>query len=400
MGGGPGLGNARAGPEFPAYEHKDQVDAVAGAQNNFTRDLYVALAKGSTDNLFFSPFSIMTAIAMTHTGAKANTMEEIRKVLHLPENKEDVFNGFHDVVKDIKTPVNEYELRTSNMAYVSDKLALLEEFASVLTNKFHSISKTVNFGASEEVRNEINQAVEKETNSRIKDLIPSGVLDALTRMVLVNAVYFKGTWSKQFDEAATKTLPFHTTKDTSVNIPMMYIKDNFNLFHNRDLGARLLSMDYEGGRLSMVIVLPDEVDGLATVEDKLATMDLNTIDKRMGSIKVEVTLPKFKLEESLQLKSYLQEMGIKDLFDEEKADLSGIGGSKDLHVSHVIHKAFLEVNEQGSEAAAATGVVMMTRMMIRTPPPFKADHPFFFYIRDRRSNFILFSGRYVKPVEN
>jgi len=400
MGGGPGLGNPHGGPEFPPYEHKDQVEAIAAAQNNFTRDLYLALAKGSTENLFFSPFSIMTAIAMTHTGAQANTMEEIRKVLHLPENKEDIYDGFHDVVKDIKTPVNEYELRTSNMAYVSDKLALLEEFASVLTNKFHSISKTVNFGASEEVRSEINQAVEKETNSRIKDLIPTGVLNGLTRMVLVNAVYFKGSWMKQFDEAATKTLPFWTTKDTSVNIPMMYIKDNFRLFHNRDLGAKLLSMDYEGGRLSMVIVLPDEVDGLAAMEDKLATMDLNTIDKRMGSIKVEVTLPKFKLEESLELSPVLQGMGIKDLFDEGKADLSGIGGTKDLFVSNVIHKAFLEVNEKGSEAAAATGVVMMTRMMIREPPPFKADHPFFFYIRDRRSNLILFSGRYVKPLEN
>jgi len=400
MGGGPGLGKPRGGPEFAPYDHKDQVDAIAEAQNNFTRDLYLALAKDSTDNLFFSPFSIMTAIAMTHTGAQANTMDEIRKVLHLPESKDDIYEGFHDVVKDIKTPVNEYELRTSNMAYVSHKLTLLEEFANVLINKFHSISKTVDFGESEAVRSEINQAVEKETNSRIKDLIPAGVLNSLTRMVLVNAVYFKGTWLKQFDEADTKNLPFWTTKDSSVNVPMMYLKDNFRLFHNRELGAKLLSMDYEGERLSMVIVLPDEVDGLATVEAKLANMDLNTLDKRMGSIKVEVTLPKFKLEESLELVPHLQGMGIKDLFDERNADLSGIGGTKDLFVSNVIHKAFLEVNEKGSEAASATAVVIMTRMMIREPPPFKADHPFFFYIRDRRSNFILFSGRYVKPVEN
>merc|ERR1712179_885069 len=188
------------------------------------------------------------------------------------------------------------------------------------------------------------------------------------------------------------------TKDSSVNVPMMYLKDNFRLFHNRELGAKLLSMDYEGERLSMGIVLPDEGDGLATVEAKLANMDLNTLDKRMGSIKVEVTLPKFKLEESLELVPHLQGMGIKDLFDERNADLSGIGGTKDLFVSNVIHKAFLEVNEKGSEAASATAVVIMTRMMIREPPPFKADHPFLFYIRDNRSNFILFSGRYVKPV--
>ncbi|CAL4065437.1 unnamed protein product, partial [Meganyctiphanes norvegica] len=236
----------QAGRKFPAYKHKDQVEAIAGAQNEFTRNLYVALAKGSTDNLFFSPFSIMTAIAMTYAGAKANTMEEIRKVLHLPENKEDVINGFYDVVKDIKFPVKEYELRTSNMAYVSDELVVLEEFTSILTNKFHSISKTVNFGASEKVRNEINQAVEKETNSHIKDLIPSGIPKNQLSLGMVKMYYFL----KDIQNSIQVYIPQHPSPCTKMNPPVVGVNHHQVLIYDyRCIESELLQGDCAGSTL-------------------------------------------------------------------------------------------------------------------------------------------------------
>ncbi|XP_071547380.1 leukocyte elastase inhibitor-like isoform X2 [Panulirus ornatus] len=384
-------------PSLPAYAHQEDVSTLATSQNKFTRDLYVKLGSKSSGNLFFSPFSIMTALGMTYTGAAGNTEQEMHSVMHLAQDKETLHNAFQDVVKDLKTEVAEYELSTSNMAYVSNKLTLLTDYVNTLKENYLSSVKTVNFDEAENVRQEINSLVEKDTNSRIKDLIPSGILDNMTRMVLVNAVYFKGLWEHQFLKSATYDQEFWTSESDSIKVPMMHIKDHFRIFHHRNLGAMLLAMDYKGSRLSMVFVLPDKRSGLAEVEAKLAEFDLNEIDKRLRRAEVEVTLPKFKLEESLDLVACLNEMGMKDLFNERTCDLSGISGTKDLYVSNVIHKAFLEVNEEGSEAAAATGVVAATRMLIRPIPPFIADHPFIFYLRDQRSGLLLFAGRLVKP---
>nr|AHI48498.1 serine protease inhibitor [Penaeus japonicus] len=389
----------QAPPSFPAYPHQEDVNTLAVSQNNFTRDMYVHLAQKKAGNLFISPFSIMTALGMTYAGAKGNTEEEMRSVLHLTQESEAVHNAFQDVVSDIKTEAPEYELRTSNMAYVSNKLSLLSEFANTLKEKYLSSSKVVDFGESEAVRKEINDIVEKETNSKIKDLIPSGVLNSLTRMVLVNAVYFKGLWQNQFNESETYDQEFWISAEESVQVPMMHIKKKFRYFNHKGLNSTILAMDYKGSRLSMVFVLPNKRDGLAEVEAKLADTDLYAIDRGLHSVEVEVSLPKFKLEESLELVEYLQGMGMKDLFDEGKSDLSGISGNRDLFVSNVIHKAFLEVNEKGSEAAAATvvGIVLCAHIGPEEDYKFEADHPFFFYIKDKLSNIILFSGRLLKP---
>ncbi|XP_069956810.1 ipis-1 isoform X1 [Cherax quadricarinatus] len=384
-------------PTFPQYPHHDEVVKLAVSQNNFTRDLYVQIAQRSSRNLFFSPFSIVMAMGMTHAGTAGNTEKEVHAVLHLSQDKDAMHNAFQDIVTDLKTEAADYELRTSNMAYVSHKMTLLSNFECILKEKYLSYAKTVNFEESEKVKQEINDAVEKETNSRIKNLIPSGILDSLTRMVLVNAIYFKGLWENQFKKSDTHDQMFWLSESESVKIPMMNVKSDFHLKHNKDLDADILALDYKGSRLSMVLVLPTKRDGLAELEAKLATTDLNDLGKRMHKSKVVVTLPKFKLEESLFLNEHLAKMGIKDLFDVNHCDLSGITGTNDLYVSHVIHKAFLEVNEEGSEAAAATAVVIKMRSLPKPPHTFIADHPFFFCIRDEQSGFILFSGRFIHP---
>ncbi|KAK7078282.1 hypothetical protein SK128_018260 [Halocaridina rubra] len=381
------------GPEFPPYEHQEAVTSLAKSQNNFTRDLYVKLAKQSTGNLFFSPFSVMTALGMTLAGARGNTKTEMCNILHVSEDDESLHEAFSEVVNDIKKEVPEYELRTANMAYVSDKLKVLQEYADLLTGKYLSTSEVVDFDDEPPVRTKINEAVEKETNSKIKDLIAPGVLNPDTRMVLVNAIYFKGLWENQFNESKTEEKDFWISATESVKVPMMTIKKKFGYQINRDLGATLLKMSYKGSRLSMVFVLPDKRDGLADVEAKLAQTDFSELDNRMRDIEIEVTIPKFKLEESLDLESHLSEMGMKDLFSEVNADLSGISGTRDLYVSKVIHKAFIEVNEKGSEAAAATAVVVLLRCYIPPADPFLADHPFVFYIIDNNNGLLYFIGR-------
>ncbi|XP_064108706.1 leukocyte elastase inhibitor A-like isoform X1 [Macrobrachium nipponense] len=383
---------------FPEFQHQEAVSSLAISQNNFTRDMYVKLAKENSGNLFFSPFSIISALGMTLGGARGNTKAEMHKVLHLEDN-DSIHDAFSDIIADIKTEVPEYELQTANMVYVSDQLKVLDEYMELLTQKYMSSAETVDFNQEAEVRGKINGAVEDATKSRIKDLIPPGILDSLTRMVLVNAVYFKGLWEHQFSKESTYDEDFWTSASSSVKVPMMHIKKKFGYSVNDELGASLLRMNYQGSRLSMVIVLPNERDGLAALEEKLATADLNELDKRMYNVEVEVTLPKFKLEESLDLGDHLSGMGMVDLFSEKDADLSGISGNKDLFVSKVLHKAFLEVNEEGSEAAAATAVVIRARCMVMNEI-FNANHPFAFFMRDEATGFVLFAGRLTEMGQN
>ncbi|XP_018021798.1 serpin B3-like, partial [Hyalella azteca] len=254
-------------------------------------------------------------------------------------------------------------------------------------------------GQTEAVRQEINQAVEEATKNKIKNLIPEGILDASTCLVLVNAVYFKGLWTKQFDKSRTQDLPFYTDETNSVNVPMMRANEEYGYMIRKDLEATVLGMDYQGGNLSLVIVLPDQRTGLAEVERKLQGIDLREFFDSERKVKVEVTIPRFKLEYFEDLVATLQSLGVSDMFG-SSADLSGIGGRPGgLYVSNVLHKAFIDVNEEGSEAAAATAVRKKKckgRKLNRLT--FTADHPFFFMLGEKqKSGVILFCGRLTQP---
>ena len=237
--------------------------------------------------------------------------------------------------------------------------------------------------------------MEDQTQQKIKDLIAKGVLDQLTRLVLTNAIYFKGTWKSQFDEKQTRELPFAVSPDKKLNVPMMHQQSQFRYAAFPD--CQVIDLPYSGEDLSMLIVLPKKVDGLSELEKSLTVDNLKTWTSRLRQTKVSVFIPKFKMTCQFQLKSVLADMGMPQAFDSRRADFSGMTPKPDLFISAVIHKAFVDVNEEGSEAAAATAVVMKLRSRPKPPPVFRADHPFVFFIRDNRTGSVLFLGRVMNP---
>lgn len=248
----------------------------------------------------------------------------------------------------------------------------------------------------------INRWVADNTAQKITKLIPPGVLDHLTRLVLVNAVYFKGDWQKKFDVKDTKEEDFHVSATETVRVPLMH-KSKAKLWYgvNQDLNCQAIELPYAGDRLSMFVILPIAVDGLGKLESSLSAGELLDARERfrMQLRDVHVWLPKFKLDEQLGLTEILAKMGITDMFNKNVADFSGIDGTRELYVSKVLHQAVVDVNEEGTEAAAATAVVMMTRcaVILKDPFEFRADHPFVFFIQDNLTNSVLFLGRLVRP---
>ena len=246
----------------------------------------------------------------------------------------------------------------------------------------------------------INKWVAEKTNNKITEIVSADAVDALTRLVLVNAVYFKGDWLKMFNVNSTRDEDFHVSQNESVNVKMMHLKSKFNYGVNAKLHCQAIELPYAGENLSMFILLPDQaVTSLSEVEEKLTSDDLvNIMEKfQMSSVKVKLWLPRFKLDEKLSLSKMLAAMGMSDLFKPGVADLTGIDGSKELYVSHVVHRAVVEVNEEGTEAAAATAVVMQFRSAVIRNIIFRANHPFLFFIQDKATRSILFFGRLVKP---
>ncbi|KAK7881251.1 hypothetical protein WMY93_029660 [Mugilogobius chulae] len=265
--------------------------------------------------------------------------------------------------------------------------------------------QTVDFAKRfEEARVTINTWVEQQTQEKIKDLLAQGVLDSLTKLVLVNAIYFKGKWDKQFNESATRDHDFRINKSQTKKVKMMHLKSKFPLTYIGDISCQVIALPYKGNELSMLIFLPTDIEdgttGLEKLEKQLTYENFAewTRPDMMDEVEVQVGLPRFKLEETCDMKNILMSMGMVDAFDLAASDFSGMSPANDLVVSKVVHKAFVEVNEEGTEAAAATAVVMMLRCapMIR-PAAFIADHPFLFFIRHNKTKAILFAGRYCSP---
>jgi serpin B len=378
----------------PSEQQPDLESAVKG-NNTFALDLY-SIVKKESGNLFLSPYSISSALAMTYGGARGETAEEMAKALRFelgPDRTHPAFAELDKVFKQIQKK-GQVKLHIANSLWPQKGHNFLPDYLELLKRYYGvSITPLDYVTAAEQARKVINRWVEDKTNDRIKDLIRPGDLKSITVLVLVNAIYFKGNWASQFDPNITRESDFHLPGDQQTRVPMMYQKGNFE--YGEIDGAKLLKLPYVGKELSMVIILPETLGGISQIEDQLTTENLDEWFSRISEQDVKVYLPKFKFTwGTFELNRPLQTLGMCKAFGSE-ADFSGMDGTRGLYIGLVLHKAFIEVNEEGTEAAAATAVIM--EKSIPKIPVFKADHPFLFFIRDNATGSILFLGRVVDP---
>jgi serpin B len=373
------------------------VRGVAEANNRFALDLYSRLRTGRGDNLFFSPASLSIALAMTYAGAKGETAEQMTQVLHFRLPQEKLHPAFRDLRRywAVKAKDRGFQLSVANQLWGQQDYHFLPGFLAITRENYGAEMARVDFvRQKEEACQRINAWVEEQTHGKIRDIIAPGVIDSMTQLVLTNAIYFKGEWAESFRKAATQHAPFHISARQQVEVPLMHQSHRFR-YGDRD-GVKVLELTYGKGDLAMLILLPDTIDGLSALESKLTTENLSRWLASSGSRMVEVSLPRFKMTAEFRFKDVLSAMGMSRAFTHGEADFSGMSTGS-LFISEVIHKASAEVNEEGTEAAAATGVIM-TSIKAIVPAEFRADHPFVFLIRDNRTGSILFLGRLVNPL--
>lgn len=386
-----------------AYIIDPQVDAqavkaAAEANNAFALALYQQLAE-SEGNLFYSPYSIYTALMMTYAGAAGQTAEQMKQALEItvPEGEAHAaLNALNLTLKNNSmfdgAPV--FSFNVANQLWGQRDFAFNEQFLNTLSAYYDANLKTVDFRDSENARALINLWVAAQTNDKIKDLIPEGVLNALTRLVLTNAVYFKAAWMNQFDPANTAPGTFTLSDGSQVDVPMMRAQRSMQAFVDEQFAV--VELPYVGGRYSMALVMPAQ-GGLAEFESSLDAERLNEILGSLSTASVTLSLPKFKLESSFGLSEAMKTLGMTDAFTPGLADFSGMEGTRNLYISDLLHKAYVDVNEEGTEAAAATAVVVGMTSMPAESYTIDFDRPFLFLIRDIQTNAILFMGRMADP---
>ncbi|MFN4197138.1 MAG: serpin family protein [Caldimicrobium sp.] len=381
---------------------KANVDSIVEANNKFAFDLYLNLSKETkTENIFFSPFSISTALAMTYEGARGKTAEEMEKVLYFPKDNQTRRNGFLELITEINKENKKYQLHTANALWVEKTYNLLKEYLEIIDRYYKGKATKVGFinpYEREQSRLMINKWVEDKTNGKIKDLIKPNMLSGGASLVLTNAIYFKGNWQVKFDKSATKEEDFNITPKEKIKVQMMRITGKnppkFNYAETEDL--QVLEMPYEGDELSMLILLPKK--SINDVEETITYQKIKELKGKLEKVPVEVYIPKFKFESGVILNELLENMGMSTAFIDLLADFSGINGYKDLYIDKAIHKAFIDVNEEGTEAAAATAIIMGRKSLSFTKPViFRADRPFMFIIQHNKTGAILFIGRVYKP---
>jgi serpin B len=368
---------------------------IVEGNNKFALELYQAL-QSQQGNLFLSPYSISTALAMTYAGARGQTQEQMAKTLNFPTttlSNEQFHSAFGAIIRKLNAAgqIGGCELAVANALWGQKDYKFLQEFLTLVRTNYDGDLRQVDFAKqTEAARKTINDWVEGKTREKIKELIKPGMLDSMTRLVLTNAIYFKGKWASQFKPDKTQDAPFILLGGQKVNVPMMNQTGQFG--YAQTDAIQLLEMPYINNELSMVVLLPNKLDGVNELEKGLTADNLAGWLAKLRKREVQVWLPRFKLTCEFSLAETLGSMGMPDAFS-SKADFSGMTGNRELFISAVVHKAYVEVNEEGTEAAAATGVAMKLTSVPLPPPVFKADHPFVFLIRDNHTGSILFIGR-------
>jgi serpin B len=385
----------------PSSNTADQAEVVKGS-NAFAVDLYAQLSR-QPGNLFFSPESISTAFGMAYAGARGQTASEMKHVFHFTLPPDKLHPAMGALLAEMNAQHKGYELRVADALWAQQDANFETDYLKLVQSDYAAGFHRVNFKLlPETVRATINSWVEKQTNDKIKDLISPGALNPTTRLVLTNAIYFKGNWQDQFDKEATQKEEFHLSAAQWVMTPMMHRTGGYRYFDGGTFQA--LELPYSGDEISMVVLLPKQTDGLAAMEKSFTSRSASDwIQKLEPTDKVILTLPRFTMTQQFELNSALSAMGMSQAFS-SAADFSGMTGKPDFAISAAIHKAFIDVDEQGTEAAAATAVVMFaTAMQHRFPEPppvvFRADHPFLFILLDTKSGSMLFLGRVADPTK-
>lgn len=392
------------------HAQSNSLESLVSGENQFALDLYAQL-KSADGNLFFSPYSISTCLGMTYIGARGATAKEMARTFHFDAGPEEIATPMGEMEKQLNDAGKGIVLNTANGLWAQEKHPFLPSFSQAVQNNLSASIKQVDFRTQyEPVRHEINDWVSEKTKNKINDLIGPGMLNPETLLVLVNAIYFKGGWQHPFEKTNTVDAPFTLESGEKVQAKMMHLQESFQYSETQDL--QLLEMRYSSGEtnrsspaahrapLSMIVLLPKKTNGLKQLEKELSKDALREWLTAAHRQRVKVFFPKFKMTSEFRLARTLSAMGMRDAFSSQ-ADFSGMDGGRDLFISEVVHKAYVDVNEEGTEAAAATGTIMLG-MAAPKPQPipvFRADHPFIFLIRENTSNGILFFGRVNDPTK-
>jgi serpin B len=374
----------------------DPVD-ISSANNQFAVDFYSNLTQNdSVSNVFFSPTSISTAFSILYEGARQNTSQEIQNVFGFPEDDQIRRHGYLSLHQSINEKSNtDTKLSIANALWLAENFEPLAEYIDTATTFYDSEVDTVDF-ASDEGVNKINEWVDEKTQGKITDILKPGSTGSNTKMAITNAIYFKGLWEYPFDPEDTYDSEFMVDKDNSVNVQMMTFPHKMQVSYTVTETMEMIELPYRNGTLSLLVILPNEIDDLRTVEESI-TVDNLKMWKDFPTVNrgINIHIPKFTLETEYDLTEQLPDMGMPTVFNPVHADLSGITGYKGLYVSQAIHKAFVEVNEKGTEAAGATVIVTDES----GGSTFRADHPFIFIIQDNETDSILFMGRVTDPTK-
>ncbi len=390
------MSDPAAGAE--AADVAEPAEALSRDINKFSVDLYKKLI-AEDKNALFSPLSISTAFGLAQQGAAGKTSEEMREALRLSVPRDQLAGAYAQLLNSLneREADNAFKLHNANAIWVLKDYPIKEAFAEVAKTSFAAKAEHLPFQSQPQQSAErINSWIAEQTAGKITDLIPASAINDLTRLILTNAVYFKGTWQSQFKKPATSPRKFHQLKGEAVEVPTMHQTAQFRYTENE--AVQVLEMRYKKCDLAMLILLPKTKDGLPALEMTLSEEQIRSLIKKLKPRRLEVAMPKFKLETKYGLSEAMQAMGMNRAFTPGAADFSGITDKEELFISAAVHKAYVDVDEEGTEAAAATGLMMQTTSALVAPPTqFIADHPFIFMIRDTRAEVILFIGRLLDP---
>ncbi|MEA3558810.1 MAG: serpin family protein [Candidatus Thermoplasmatota archaeon] len=379
------------------------MNEIVNSSNEFSFEMYRQLVEDD-DNVFFSPYSIMIALGMAYEGAGGETASEIQSVIELPTDNETRREMVRSLQSQLNPEGSDYELSTANAYWLRMGEDLNDDYENTIENDYLAGGQELDFaGDPSGSADTINNWVEGETNGRIKDLVSPSLISPLTYLILTNAIYFKANWKWQFDESATEEQDFDLSNGGTKRVDTMNMCDeDLDMNYAESDDVQMLQLPYNNEELAMYILLPKQND-ISELESILTAEYLSDLKSNMYGEWVDVYLPSFKFEQKYNLKEDLKQMGMQNAFDPLQADFNGIkeSGVEDLYISDVIHQSFVEVNEEGTEAAAATAVIEGEESIgggsEPEPVEFRADHPFIFFIEHKATGQILFMGKVENP---